>query len=153
MQSTGVLNLGIGLTGVKEKCGVHMSYMYLARAAAFSFLCFTHVRLEPPPRPHSPIPHRRSSTQPPPLCTHAPRAARHLRRRPTAAAARSLCHRRSHSAHACPRRTCTTAAYAARTQRRHSPTVCMPTPTLPRLHAFHAAAAAAQRSPSVRRFA
>ena len=40
MQSTGVLNLGIGLTGVKEKCGVHLSYMYLARTAAFTFPLF-----------------------------------------------------------------------------------------------------------------
>jgi hypothetical protein len=39
-------------------------------------------RLEPPPRPLSPIPRRRSSTLPPPLCTHAPCAARHPRRRP-----------------------------------------------------------------------
>jgi len=40
MQLTGVLNLGIGLTGVKEKHGAHLSYMFLAHAAILCFICF-----------------------------------------------------------------------------------------------------------------
>ena len=88
MQSTGVLNLSIGLTDVKEKRGAHMSYMSLARTAGFSSSS-VFTRFLPTPvaaaRPHS---HRRS--------LHAP---------PTqAAATRSLRHRRSRFARARPRR-------------------------------------------------
>ena len=55
MHSTGVLDLSISLTGVKEKHGAHMSYMSLTRAAVFSssFVSLDSSRLEPPPRAHT----------------------------------------------------------------------------------------------------
>ena len=67
MQSTGVQNLSIGLTGVKEIRGAHLSYMCLARAVGFSFPSLF--------RPTPPVSRRRRSapaSAPPPLAVAAP---------------------------------------------------------------------------------
>jgi len=59
MQSTGVLNLVIGLTGVKEKCEAHLSYISIARVLClFLFSLFTQP-------PHSS--QRRRYISPPPV--------------------------------------------------------------------------------------
>ena len=68
MQSTGVQNLSIGLTGVKEIRGAHLSYMCLVRAVGFSFPSLF--------RPTPPVSRRRrsapASAPPPPLAVAAP---------------------------------------------------------------------------------
>ena len=104
MQSTGVLNLSIGLTGVKEKCGVHLSYMCLARGRQPHFLCFF-----PTPRRRrsfrlpsaAATPRRRPCTPSPAF--YAAAASRSMRRPPSrlpaqTAATHSLHNRRSRAA-------------------------------------------------------
>src|SRR6185312_6408712 len=106
MQSTGVLNLVIGLTGVTEKRGAHMSYISCPASSALTFSCRrpfssrlrTTARLHscrrrrstPPARTH--FTHRRASHHraffKPPLF---PRSRRSLE--PPSDAARA-CHRR-----------------------------------------------------------
>ena len=98
MQSIDAQDLGIGLTGVKKKCGAHLSYMTLARADGPCFPFSLHaaaaphstraaaaLAYTPPSRLH------RSRRAP-----YAPRAVRHPRRRPKPP----------------PRAACTTAARA-----------------------------------------
>ena len=89
MHSTGVLDLSISLTGVKEKRGAHMSYMFLDRAAGlcFSFslhaaappLTHAHAAARSTRRLHAASPSRRrraSSTPPAPLLSRIATAAR-----------------------------------------------------------------------------
>jgi hypothetical protein len=140
MQSTDVLNLGIGLTGVKENRGPTDHICVLHRRFLSSiFVSPNSSHLEPPPRSHSPIPRRRSSTQPPPppLHTHAPRSARHPHRRPRAPP-RSACATtaltRAHAARAplppvppeCLRSATTATPLHHRVQNRRSRTPCRP---------------------------
>ena len=118
MQSTGVLNLSIGITGVKEIREAHLSYMCLARAAASLPSLFRPI----PPDSAAAVSH--------------PRSLRHratpLQRRPY-----------------------TTAASAARAPPPPSASVPPPLPLRATTHAaaLHTAAALAQCSQTVRRFA
>jgi hypothetical protein len=150
MQSTGVLNLVIGLTGVKEKCEAHLSYISIARVLClFLFSLFTQP-------PHSS--QRRRYISPPPVhaITSTPLVAEpllihsHLRAdsataactspacRPPVPPARTSVAKRRRATHHPRLHAIHTAAAAS-----------MP----PSLHTVHAAAAAAPRSPSVRGFA
>ena len=95
MQSTGVLNLSIGLTGVKENHGAHLSYKCLAHAALLCFSFPSSCR-RAPARLRSR--QRRSPAAARPPCSHrfapslhAPRATRHTRRRPRAPPPERLC--------------------------------------------------------------
>ena len=63
MQSTGVLNLSIGLTGVKENPEAHLSFISLARGRLPHSLCFP----DSAPPPLVPPLQRRRYTSPPPV--------------------------------------------------------------------------------------
>jgi len=74
MKSTGVLNLVIGLTGVKEIHGARLSYMSLARAAASlpsSVSPAFFLLAAAAPLPHPTRSRRRRSTSPPPYTATA----------------------------------------------------------------------------------
>ena len=162
MQSTGVLNLVIGLTGVKEKHGptCHIS---LSPAYSVSFFVFPSRRRAPvrpssrrcsstPPQPPVPRHHRRPLHLPP---ARAIATARHPRRRapspqriqrrpraPPTCAARARLHR-----HAPP---CVSAP-PPRAESRSSHTTSSPRSRASTLS--HAAAAATSRTQTVRGFA
>jgi len=98
MQSTGVLNLSIGLTGVKENRGAHLSYISCPRALSLVFTRF-YCLLAAAAVSHPRSPTRRRPEPPPPHLAPPCAAAQ---RRPAATATHSLRHHRSRSARVHP---------------------------------------------------
>ena len=156
-QSTGVQTLCVESTGIKEKCGAHLSYIPLARVLSFSVLpsrrrptrSATRRRL-----PIAPPPFHLAAVCAPPQPPHLapPHAAvrRPRRRSPTLPALHAVHRRRLAPAPLCAATAATSTATPRhrRVLSRRSHTQCHP-----RSHAIHTAAAAAPRSPGARSFA
>ena len=96
MQSTGVLNLSIGLTGVKKNRGDHLSYMFLARAAGLCFSFSLHAAV--PPLAHAAAAARSTRRRPEPLSPRVTFTARDAARALPARARAALLAHRPHDA-------------------------------------------------------
>jgi hypothetical protein len=137
MQSTGVLNLVIGLTSVKENRGAHLSYVSYARSRFLSSSVSPgSSQLEPPPPIHAAAAY---STRRPPAYRQAAAAAPCTPARSRAPPVPPLDHaararrsrRRSRSARALLCRLCASAIHEARA----SPPQCASTSCHPRSRA------------------
>ena len=161
MQSTGVPNLGIGLTGIKENRGptCHICVLLVPPFPLSSLFSPSRRRCSAPDssrrrtRPCAATTPRRRPCTPSPALYAPPRP-----RSSAAASARRQRHRRLHFARVPP--TCATARASVAKRRRathyprlHTIHTAAAASMPPSLHTVHAAAAAAPRSPSVRGFA